>query len=99
MLIAAPWLGLLPAAVFLASYWLTKARVALAAGAVWLVYASYEYGMLRRWLCTGECNIRVDLLLIYPALLLLSVAGTIAVVLALARRRHRPAEAACPPEE
>ena len=25
--------------------------------------------MKRRWLCSGECNIRVDLLVIYPALL------------------------------
>jgi len=28
--------------------------------------------MRLRWLCTGECNIRVDLLLIYPVLLVIS---------------------------
>jgi hypothetical protein len=36
------------------------------------LYAAYETGMQQRWLCTGECNIRVDLLLIYPILLLAS---------------------------
>jgi hypothetical protein len=35
----------------------------------WCVYAVYEYLMYRRVLCSGECNIRVDLLLIYPVLL------------------------------
>jgi hypothetical protein len=24
--------------------------------------------MQQRWLCTGECNIRIDLLVIYPVL-------------------------------
>jgi hypothetical protein len=38
-------------------------------GIVWALYAGYETGMQQRWLCSGECNIRVDLLLIYPALL------------------------------
>ena len=43
-------------------------RVAVSVGIVWLLYALYEFGMKQRWLCTGECNIRVDLLVIYPAL-------------------------------
>ncbi len=38
-------------------------------GVIWLLYAAYETGMKQRWLCSGECNIRVDLLLIYPVLL------------------------------
>lgn len=87
-LIAAPWLGLLPAAVFLIGYWRYRARTALWAGTGWLLYTPYEYGMLRRWLCTGECNIRVDLLLIYPALLLLSLAAAIAVLRAVTRQRQ-----------
>lgn len=32
---------------------------------VWLAYALYEYLMLARVLCSGECNIRIDLLLIF----------------------------------
>lgn len=31
----------------------------------WLAYALYEYLMLARVLCSGECNIRIDLLLIF----------------------------------
>jgi hypothetical protein len=46
--------------------------VAVATGIVWLLYAVYETGMKQRWLCTGECNIRVDLLLVYPILLVLT---------------------------
>jgi hypothetical protein len=44
-------------------------------GVVWGLYAAYETGMHQRWLCTGECNIRVDLLLIYPILLIVSGAA------------------------
>lgn len=51
-------------------------RAAVGVGLVWLVYSVYELGMQRRWLCSGECNIRVDLLVIYPVLLIgLVVAG------------------------
>ena len=35
----------------------------------WLIYSIYELLMYKRVLCTGECNIRVDLLLIYPLML------------------------------
>lgn len=31
--------------------------------------------MQQRWLCSGECNIRVDLVLIYPLLLIISAAA------------------------
>lgn len=54
-----------------------RRRIAIGAGIAWLLYAIYEEGMKQRWLCTGECDIRIDLLVIYPALL-------IAVVVAVA---------------
>ena len=44
-------------------------RTAMVVGVIWLLYAAYETAMRLRWLCSGECNIRVDLLLIYPLLL------------------------------
>jgi hypothetical protein len=47
---------------------------------VWLLYAAYETGMQQRWLCSGECNIRVDLLLIYPLLLVASAVATVGLV-------------------
>jgi len=58
----------------------THRRVAAAAGVTWLLYAGYEFGMQQRWLCTGECNIRIDLLAIYPMLLIVLVAGCISLV-------------------
>jgi hypothetical protein len=39
--------------------------------------------MQQRWLCSGECNIRVDLLVIYPALLI----GLLVAALSLLRKR------------
>ncbi len=50
-----------------------RSRLVYLTGAVWLLYAAYEYLMYARILCTGECNIRTDLLIIYPILLFLSV--------------------------
>jgi hypothetical protein len=55
----------------------------MAVGFAWALYAVYETGMHQRWLCTGECNIRVDLLLILPVLLLMSAGA----VWSLARAR------------
>jgi formate hydrogenlyase subunit 3/multisubunit Na+/H+ antiporter MnhD subunit len=57
-----------------------RRRVATGAGIAWLLYAVYETGMQRRWLCSGECNIRVDLLLIYPLLLVALVAAAVSLV-------------------
>ena len=66
----------------------TRRRVAYWVGVAWLLYAGYEFGMSRRWLCSGECNIRVDLLVIYPALIIgLAAAG---VSLVRARGEARP---------
>jgi len=80
LFIAWPWLALVPAIVFGALYARSKRpRLAIAALA-WTAYAVYEYGMQRRWLCTGECNIRVDLLLLYPVLSILSVVAVVAAV-------------------
>ena len=59
----------------------THRRTAIAIGVVWLGYALYEFGMKQRWLCSGECNIRIDLFVIYPALLI----GLVAAGLSLLR--------------
>ena len=81
-----PWLALIPALVFAALYrWSGRGVVAVAAGA-WLVYAAYEYALYLRWLCSGECNIRVDLLLLYPVLLILSLVAAIVALRAVAQR-------------
>jgi hypothetical protein len=69
--------------LFLTGYWMSRQPIVAAAGVAWLVYGAYETGMRLRVLCTGECNIRVDLLLIYPLLLVISVVA----LLVLFRRR------------
>ena len=55
----------------------------------WLGYALYEYAIYRRWLCSGECNIRVDLLLLYPVLVAISIAGVVAALRSLITRHGR----------
>jgi hypothetical protein len=66
----------------------TRRRVVVGVGAIWLLYAAYETGMRQRWLCSGECNIRIDLLVIYPMLLVGFV--TAGVSLLRSRRRSPP---------
>lgn len=66
----------------------TRRRLAMGAGITWLLYAVYEFGMQRRWLCSGECDIRIDLLAIYPVLLVLLIAGGISLLRGLAGRAH-----------
>lgn len=68
-----PWLALVPVAAFGALYAQSRASSALAAALAWLGYLLYELAMKLRWLCSGECNIRVDLLVLYPLLLLVSL--------------------------
>jgi hypothetical protein len=86
ILIAAPWLALIPAACFLGLYRLRRRGLILATAITWAAYAAYEYGMHRRWLCSGECDIRIDLLLLYPLLLVLSLAALIAAIRSLSNR-------------
>ena len=80
--VVAPWLALVLALLFGVGYWKTRVGGVAVAGALWLLYFLYEEGMRRRILCSGECNIRVDLLLFYPVLLGVSIAAII-----VARRR------------
>ncbi len=86
LLVQSPWLAFIPAALFLVAYEMTKRRLAFWTAVLWILYAVYEFGMKRRWLCTGECNIRVDLLLIYPVLALLSLVAAIQALRAVLRR-------------
>ena len=78
LFVRSPLLAVLPGLLFLGAYRVFSRRAALVAGGAWLLYAVYELGMQRRWLCSGECNIRVDLLLIYPVLAVISLAGIVA---------------------
>jgi hypothetical protein len=43
--------------------------LAMTAGVMWLIYSLWEFAIKKRWLCRGDCDIRADLLFIYPVLL------------------------------
>ncbi|GAC1430172.1 MAG: hypothetical protein NVSMB6_29170 [Burkholderiaceae bacterium] len=60
----------------------------LVVAAIWLLYCFYEYAMKYRIMCSGECNIRIDLLVLYPLLLLASIVGLATVVRVLFKRRN-----------
>ena len=72
-MIAYPWLAFATAGIFAALWLWRRARPAAVAAALWLAYGAYETLMHLRVLCSGECNIRVDLLLLYPVLLVASL--------------------------
>ena len=55
-------------------------RVVMGVGIVWALYAVYECGNQQRWWCSGECNIRIDLLVIYPVLLLGLLAASVSLI-------------------
>lgn len=55
-----------------------KGKVHYISVALWLLYPIYEI-----WLqlnCSGECNIRVDLLIIYPVILVFTVASLVKII-------------------
>ena len=87
-LIALPLLAVLFGLLVMACFKLTHSHLLPATGALWIGYGIYEYLMQIRVLCSGECNIRVDLLLIYPVLLALTLASLVRVTMALWRRRR-----------
>jgi hypothetical protein len=80
VLIEFPWLALLIGAVLvILGRWRGRPAAALVGG-LWVLYGLYEMGMRLRWLCSGECNIRIDLLLLYPMLLVATVAGVMSLL-------------------
>ena len=75
-----PWLAFFPALVFLGLGRLLGRRLVTFAGVTWLLYGLYELGMHARILCSGECNIRIDLLVIYPLLAVETLLGVVNAV-------------------
>jgi len=56
------------------------------AAAAWLAYPPYEYWYQSR--CTGECNIRFDLVVIATFLLAVSVLAVVSLVRSKRRRKR-----------
>ena len=74
-MIGSPWIAGVVGALFGAAYLGRRQRPLAWLAILWGCYCAYEYGMKLRVLCSGECNIRVDLLLIWPLLLVATAAG------------------------
>jgi len=64
-------------ALYIRMFFKLKTFLSMVTGILWILYSIYEYLIYTRVLCTGECNIRIDLLLIYPLLLVLSLTATV----------------------
>ena len=82
-----PLAALAPAALFLAAYFWKRGALCGLASTLWVIYTGYELLMNARLLCSGDCNIRVDLLVLYPALFVVSLAAVVELVL---RRKRQP---------
>src|ERR1041384_4735658 len=78
-----PWLALGPGLLFGLFYVVIRRRFLVITAAVWVAYAVYEYTLYRRWLCSGECAMGVDLLLIYPVLVLFSRGALVRLAVSL----------------
>jgi hypothetical protein len=68
-----PVMALIPVFILGLLYFKSKNKMVLTAIVLWLVYMVYEELHLLRIMCSGECNIRIDLLLIYPVLIVISL--------------------------
>lgn len=88
ILIDRPGLAARPGAVLLALWEAYRRRLVPMAAIAWLLDVPYEYGMKRRVLCSGEYSIRVDLLVLYPALAVLALLGLISALRALGPTRR-----------
>ena len=68
-----PLFAFLPALAFGGLYWLKRRTGILVAACCWGAYATLETLNKARITCSGECNIRVDLLIAYPLLWIVSI--------------------------
>ena len=68
---------LVPGGLLLLAYFFNRKVFILFTAIAWGLYGIYEALMKARILCTGECNIRVDLLLIIPLLYILSIVSAV----------------------
>lgn len=78
-----PWLTAIPGVFFIYAGQVKDRFGVMFCGALWLLYGLYEHQVQAT--CTGECNIRFDLVLIYPVLAI----ATIGSIISLSRRRPK----------
>lgn len=63
------------ASYFAAAAWRQPRPGVFVAAIAWLLYAVYEYYVANGTLCDANCNIRVDLILIWPLVWIASLFG------------------------
>jgi hypothetical protein len=85
-----PWLALLAAGTLILIAAASRSRVALWVALSWWVYSLYEYAMKYRLLCSGECDVRIDLLVLYPVLFAATAIALVAVLVAVVDRLTAP---------
>ena len=66
--VTAPISTIVPAGVFAYLYMRSKCFSCLLSACIWVGYGILEYGMQTRTLCSGECNIRIDLIIAWAIL-------------------------------
>ena len=59
----------------------THRGLAMTVGVMWLIYSVWEFAIKQRWLCRGDCDIRADLLFIWPVLFVGSVAAVVSLLI------------------
>jgi hypothetical protein len=75
-----PWATLIPAGLLALGFWRRRVSLAGIGAGLWVAYGIYESLMKARVLCSGECNIRVDLLLIIPLLWMVTIVAAVKLV-------------------
>ncbi len=73
-----PWMALLPALAFGLLWRRRRSRWSLIAAGAWLAYTVYAWPLWLGLGCAVECSMRVDLILLYPVLVLLSMGAVVA---------------------
>ena len=85
-----PLAALIPALFFGFIYFRKHHPFSLIAAILWALYAVYESLMAARVLCSGECNIRIDLIALYPLLAVVSLVALVELAIRALRRKPRP---------
>lgn len=89
VLIGYPYLALIPAIFLGIVYFKLKKNIVGITALLWIIYSVYETLNLLRITCSGECNIRVDLILIFPFLTILTLISLFQIIRAAFVKRLR----------
>jgi len=73
------------AALLAIAWFYSRGVIVLVASVLWAIFPFYNFWILTN--CSGDCNIRIDLLLVGPILLIVSVLALVSVVRRAWRKR------------